>query len=186
MAKSEAKSLKKLYFTLLQEIATKMFTIQLALWYIFRNILQKDQMLDILIIFVKNLYFFKLRRNQFLKNIFETTFTLHWEHCRWNAWNYSVDYRRRSKTLAACKAKFLVRIVRNFQPLTIVIKNSILDAVAPKLYVVLICFCFKWFVQNIMFMYIRSIQKFLLNSNSYKIRKSTELHWKPTDMVSTW
>ena len=50
-----------------------------------------------------------------------------------------------SRTLAACKTKPLVSIVRNFQPLTIVTKNSIFDAAAPKLYFILICFCFKWF-----------------------------------------
>ena len=47
MAYSEAKSCMKLYFTLFQEIITKVFTGQLALW----NILQKYQMLDILKIF---------------------------------------------------------------------------------------------------------------------------------------
>ena len=48
----------------------------------------------------------------------------------------------RSRTPAACKTK---SIVRNFQPLINVTKNSILNTAAPKLYFILICFCFKWF-----------------------------------------
>ena len=52
---------------------TKMFTGQLAFWYIFRNILQKLQMLDTLIIFARKLNFVKLRHNWFLKNINQTT-----------------------------------------------------------------------------------------------------------------
>ena len=67
----------------------------------------------------------------FLKSIWEH-FTLHCEHCRWSAWTYSVDYQSRSRTIAPCKVKRLATIVHNFQPLAIVIKNSILDAVVPK------------------------------------------------------
>ena len=122
-----------------------------------------------------------MSQSVFKKRIWDH-FMLHCEHCRWNAWNYSVDYRRRSRTPAVCKTKLLVSIARNFQPLTIVTKNSILGAAVPKLYFILICFCFKWFLQNIMFMHFRSIQKIL--SNWYKIRKSIEFHWKSIDMVS--
>ena len=75
---------------------------------------------------------------------------------------------------AACKMKLLVLIVHNFQPSKIITKNSILDTAAPKLYFISNCFCFKWLLQNIMFMHFRSIQKIL--SNWYKIRKSIELH----------
>ena len=172
MAYSEAKSYKKLYVTLLQEIITKMF--------------KKYQMLDSLIIFVKlwKLNFVKLCRNRFLKKYVWDQCTLHCEHFRRNAWNYSVDYMRGSGTPAACKTNLLVSIVHNIQLLTVVTKNSILDAAAPKLYFILICFCFKWLLQNIMFMCFSSIQKIL--SNWYKIRKSIELHWKPIDMISTW
>ena len=99
-------------------------------------------------------------------------FTLHCEDSRWNGSNYYVDYRRWSRTTVACKTKLLVSIARNFQPLTILTKNSILDTAALKLCFILICFCFKWFLQNIMFMHFRSILKIL--SNWYKIRKSIE------------
>ena len=60
---------------------------------------------------------------------------------------------------------------------------SILDAGAPKLCFILICFFLKCFLQNITFMYFRSIQKNLLNW--YEIGKSVELYCKPIDMVST-
>ena len=49
------KSCKKLYFTLLKENITNMFTGELVFWYVFRNILQKEQMLVILIIFIRKL-----------------------------------------------------------------------------------------------------------------------------------
>ena len=55
----------------------------------------------------------------------------------------------------------LVIIGRNFQLLTSVTNNSILDVAAPKFYFILICFCLKWLLQNIMF--IRFIPKNLSN-----------------------
>ena len=138
MAYSEAKSRKKLYITLLQEIITKVF--------------KKYQMLDNLIIFVKlwKLDFVKLYCNRFLKKYVWDQCTLHREHFRWNVWNYSVHYRRGSRTPAACKTNVLVSIVHNIHLLTVVTKNSILDAAAVKLYFILICFCFKWLLQKIL------------------------------------
>ena len=138
-------------------------------------------MLEALIIYVRNLNFVKLRGNQFLKNIFETTL-----HCTVSTVGemhetiLSVNYWRGSRTPVACKTKLLVSIVCNFQLLTIATKNyiftknSIIDAAAPKLYFILICFCFKCFLHNVMFIHFRSIQKIL--SNSYKLRKAIELH----------
>ena len=134
-------------------------------------------MLDILIIFVRKLNFVKLRRNRFLKNILESTLrvtvTIVGEMHE-IILSITRGSRRGSRTPAACKRNLLVSIVHNFEPLTIVTKNSVLDAAAPKLYFILIFFCFKWFPQNIMFMYFKCIQKILLNW--YEIRKSTELH----------
>ena len=116
-------------------------------------------MLDILIILVRKLNFVTLRRDRFLKYIYETTL-----RCTVSTAGETHEIilsitGGESRTPTVCKAKLLVSIVRNFQLLTIVKKYSILDAAAPNLYFILICFCFKWFLQNIMFMYFRSIQK---------------------------
>ena len=98
-------------------------------------------MLDTLIISTRKLSFVKLCRNRFLKNRFETTL------------------RCTVKTVGEMHETILsitggdletlqlhMSIVRNFQPLTIVYKNSILDTAVSKLYFILICFCFKWFL----------------------------------------
>ena len=146
----------------------------------------EEQILDILIIFVRKLYFVNfvkpLKPQSVFKKYIWVHFTLHCEQCRWIAWNYSVDYRKGHRAPAS-KTKLLVSIVYNFQPLTIFTKNSILDTAAPKLYSIYFAFVSNGFFK-ILFMYFRSIQKIL--SNWYKIRKSIELHWKPIDVVFTW
>ena len=160
MAYSEAKLCKKQYFTLLPEIITKMFYWSIgALTYILEYPPKIADDRYILIIFVKKLNFVKLWCSRFLKNIW--ALSMNCEHSRWIAWNYSVYYQRGSRATAAFKTKLPVSIVCNFQPLTVVSKN--LDVAAPKLYFTLICFCFKWFHQNIIFMYFSPIHKILSN-----------------------
>ena len=122
--------------------------------YLIHNLISSKNsniMLDVLIIYVRKL---TLSQSAFKKYIWDH-FTLHCEHCRWNAWNCSLDYRRGSRAPSACKTTLLVS--STFPPLTIVTKNSILDAAAPKWRFILIWFWLKWFHQNIMFMYFRSI-----------------------------
>ena len=102
-------------------------------------------MLDVLIILVKKLNFVTLRHNRFLKTIFETTL-----RCTLST------VRETHETFLSITGGNLepLHVRRKFQPLAIVTKNSILDAAAPKLYFILICFCFKWFLQNNMSMYL--------------------------------
>ena len=87
--------------------------------------------------------FVKLCHNRFLKNIFEATLRCTVSTVGETHETILLITGGDLEPLQQNETKLLVSIVCNFQPLTMVTKNSILDNAAPKLYFILICFCFK-------------------------------------------